>query len=272
MIQYRQNHEKGRGDTMSMLRAVLKIAAPLPDLEKMERMLFIGPHPDDIEIGAGASAARWAAEGKQVCFLICTDGRFGTDNMKDPLPPEELAAVREREARESAAVLGVRDVRFLRFSDGAFYPEEDLLRALAGVIGDFRPDVIFAPDPDTGWECHPDHLWVGKAAKQLAVFGNNPGIMSTYGARPAEICALALYMTGRANTFVGTAGYLGRQLQAIFGCHRSQFPGGCQAAKSIRLYLQLRAADFGLRSLHRTAEGFRVLGQTQMHCFPEAGK
>ena len=41
--------------------------------------------------------------------------------------------------------------------------------------------------------------------------------------------------------------------------------------KSIELYLKLRAADFGLRTLSRSAEGFRVLG-TQMHCLPEAGK
>ena len=40
--------------------------------------------------------------------------------------------------------------------------------------------------------------------------------------------------------------------------------------KTITLYLRLRAADFGLRSFHSTAEGFRVLGRTQMHCLPEA--
>ena len=38
--------------------------------------------------------------------------------------------------------------------------------------------------------------------------------------------------------------------------------------KSIELY---RAADFGLRTLSRSAEGFRVLGRRQMHCLPEAG-
>ena len=43
--------------------------------------------------------------------------------------------------------------------------------------------------------------------------------------------------------------------------------------KSIELYLKLRAADFGLRTLSRSAEGFRVLGlgRRQMHCLPEAG-
>ena len=62
---------------MSLTRIALKFAAPLPHLENFDRYLFIGPHPDDIEIGAGATAARLRSMGKEVCFLICTDGRYG---------------------------------------------------------------------------------------------------------------------------------------------------------------------------------------------------
>ena len=40
----------------------------------------------------------------------------------------------------------------------------------------------------------------------------------------------------------------------------------------MELYLKLRAVDFGLRTLYGHAEGFRVLGRTQMHCLPEAGR
>ena len=95
--------------------------------------------------------------------------------------------------------------------------------------------------------------------------------MERFGAPDAPVQALALYMTARANCFVDTSGYLDKQLSAIFDFHKSQFPTDCAAGKAIRFYLRLRAADFGLRSLHRTAEGFRVLGRTQMHCLPEAG-
>ena len=42
--------------------------------------------------------------------------------------------------------------------------------------------------------------------------------------------------------------------------------------KSVELYLKLRAADFGRRTLSRSAEGFRALGRRQIHCLPEAGK
>ena len=49
---------------MSLTKTVLRFAAPLPQVESFERYLFIGPHPDDIEIGAGTTAAKLATAGK----------------------------------------------------------------------------------------------------------------------------------------------------------------------------------------------------------------
>lgn len=253
---------------MSLTRLVLHFAAPLPKLERFNRFLFIGPHPDDIEIGAGATAAKLAAQGKQVCFLICTDGRYGDGH--SPVRGEALIHLREQEALQSAAMIGVEDVRFLHLSDGGSYSAEELQRSIAQVIGDFQPQVLFAPDPCVRSECHADHLNVGEAARRLACAAGNAGVMAQLGAQPAAIAALAYYMTARPNQFIQTRGYVQKQLQAIFDCHLSQFPKGCADAKSIRLYLQLRSIDFGIRSLKGRAEGFRVLGQTHMHCLPEA--
>lgn len=254
---------------MSLLKSVLKFAVPAPKIEDYNRFLFIGPHPDDIEIGAGATAAKLAAAGKEICFLVCIDGRYGDGAA--PCKGEELIALRRSEAIKSAEALGVRDVRFLGLCDGGFYDTRELKDAMAKAIGDFKPDVIFAPDPCVTSECHADHLNVGNAARKLAYFAPYEGIMANYGAEKAPVQALAYYMTAKANRFVGTKGFLQKQLDAIFKCHLSQFPAGCEDAKAIALYLKLRAYDFGLRSLHGTAEGFRVLGVTQMHCFPEAG-
>ena len=80
---------------MGFTKLILKFAAPLPQIEHYNRYLFIGPHPDDIEIGAGATAAKLAAAGKEVCFLICTDGRFGDGNAPEvntKLPLAQIAA------------------------------------------------------------------------------------------------------------------------------------------------------------------------------------
>lgn len=253
---------------MSLTRLALHFAAPVPHPERFTRYLFVGPHPDDIEIGAGATVSRLTAQGKRVTFLICTDGRYGTENTA--LSGDELVAARRQEALASAALLGVTDVRFLGLSDGGAYAQQELLSGIARTIADVQPEVLFAPDPCVRSECHTDHLNVGQAVRRLACTAPNPGVMATLGAQPAPVQALAYYMTARPNRYVATRGHLKRQLDAIFTCHLSQFPPDCPAAASVRLYLRLRAADFGLRSLKGCAEGFRVLGPTHMHCLPEA--
>ena len=256
---------------MGLTKLALRFAAPFPKVQSFERYLFMGPHPDDIEIGAGATVAALAAQGKSICFLICTDGRYGNVNMKDSVTEEELIAIRKDEAIRSAAALGVTDVRFLNLSDGGFYDFEELVKQIAGVISSFKPDLMFAPDPAPASECHIDHLNVGKAVRTLAVNADNPGIMKKLGADACAVKAVAFYMTAKPNVYMKTTGYLKKQLAALFENHLSQYPEGCADRKAIELYLKLRARDFGLRSFKLTAEGFRMLGVTHMHCLPEAG-
>ena len=256
---------------MSIVGRILKLAVPLPEVENFTNYLFVGPHPDDIEIGAGATAAKLAAAGKQVTFLVVTDGRYGTENLDLGLSAEKLAALREREAKASAAVLGVTDVRFLRLSDGGFYTEEELCEGIARVAGEVQAEVIFAPDPAPRNEVHPDHLRAGRAAGKIACFGYNAGIMERLGAKAAPVKAVAYYMTEKPNRYVGTRGFLASQRAAI-ARHKSQFPPESGALKDVKLYLKLRAAQFGLRSGHGAAEGFRVLGNAQMHVLAEFGE
>ena len=255
---------------MSLTRLVLRFAAPLPKLLAFERYLFVGPHPDDIEIGAGATAARLAAMGKSVAFVICTDGRFGMEHAPAGSTPQTLIPLRKKESLLSAKKLGVEDVRFLNFPDGGAYDRDLLLRQMAWEIGRFKPEVIFAPDPDVISECHPDHRKAGECARELAFFAPFEGIMSRYGASAAPVQAVAFYMTAKPNRFVGTRKSFAAQAEAL-ACHQSQFPQGDPATENLQTYLFLRSLDFGLRSFQGRAEGFRVLGRTQMHCLPEAG-
>lgn len=256
---------------MGLSKMILKVGAPIPQVENYQRYLFVGPHPDDIEIGAGATVAALAAMGKKICFLICMDGRFGDGSAPEGVRGDQLVALRKKEAICSASVLGVKDVRFLDLCDGGFYEQKELVHKLAQVVGEFQPDVVLAPDPDVTSECHVDHRNVGNAVRQVSYFAPYSGIMAEYGAKAAPVQALAYFMTAKPNRFVKTKGYLQLQEKAIFDCHRSQFPEDSAEGKSIRIYLKLRALDFGLRSGKVHAEGFRVLGVTHMHCFPEAG-
>ncbi len=81
------------------------------------RALAIGAHPDDIEFGAGATLAKWAANGCEVSLLICTDGSKGS---WDPSTnTDELAAIRKSEQRVAAdELVALGEIVFLDYIDG----------------------------------------------------------------------------------------------------------------------------------------------------------
>ena len=56
---------------MSLTSLALSLAAPLPRIEQYERYLFLGPHPDDIEIGAGV-----------VKVIATSGGGYGAESIK----------------------------------------------------------------------------------------------------------------------------------------------------------------------------------------------
>ena len=73
---------------------ILEMIAPLPDIEKHNKFLFIGPHPDDIEIGAGATVCKIKRTNPkaQIKFLVCTDGGAGTQDAT--ITGKEVADIR----------------------------------------------------------------------------------------------------------------------------------------------------------------------------------
>ena len=90
---------------MSLTKIILKYAAPVPKIESFQRYLFVGPHPDDIEIGAGGAIAALRKMGKEISFVICTDGRYGMEHAPSGTTPEELIEIRKQESIASAKVL-----------------------------------------------------------------------------------------------------------------------------------------------------------------------
>lgn len=258
---------------MSISTVIVRHFVPLPKIEEFKTYLFIGPHADDIEIGAGATVAKLTSQGKKVIFLICTDGRYG-DALSKGLHGKQLAEKRREECIRSAEILGVKDVRFLDLEDGGNYKKKDLLHGIAQSMADVQPDIVFTTDPDVKTEAHVDHLNVGKAVKMLACLAPYPGIMKRFlGGQEIGIPvqAVAFYMTASPNRFVKTKGLIQKQFKAL-DCHATQYPKGSDASEQVKLYLKVRSVDFGIRTLSTAAEGFRVLGQVHMHCLPEAEK
>ena len=129
-------------------------------------------HPDDPEFFAGATFAKWAADGAEITFVIATSGDKGS---ADPdMTHARLIEIREREEREAAAALGVREVVFLRYKDGELFPTLELRRDITRLIRLYKPDVVVTLDPTLyfrtgGGINHPDHRAIGAATLE-AVF------------------------------------------------------------------------------------------------------
>lgn len=129
-------------------------------------MLCVAAHPDDLDFGAAGTIAALVRAGIEVTYLLCTRGDQGGF---DDTPREQMAGLREKEQRDAASAVGVRDVRFLEgYRDGWLEPTFDLQRDMVRVIRQVRPERMLIPSPERNWErigaSHPDHLAVGEAA------------------------------------------------------------------------------------------------------------
>ena len=79
-------------------------------------VLAVYAHPDDPDVAAGGTLARWAAAGSKVDVCICADGDKGS---LDPRTrPEELVALRREETSAAGRLLGVSKHHWLGFGDG----------------------------------------------------------------------------------------------------------------------------------------------------------
>jgi LmbE family N-acetylglucosaminyl deacetylase len=132
--------------------------------ESWSRALAVVAHPDDLEYGAASAVARWTAQGKQVAYLLATQGEAGIAGM----PPDRTGPLRVGEERRSAALVGVTDLEFLDHRDGAVEYGLELRRDIARSIRRTQPDVVLTMNFELTWGGegginHADHRAVGLA-------------------------------------------------------------------------------------------------------------
>jgi LmbE family N-acetylglucosaminyl deacetylase len=137
----------------AVLRAALHLRsrryAPPPGYDPVT--LVIAPHEDDDVLGCGGLMARKRLEGLRVHVAYLTDGS-GSHPGHPVLTPEQLAGLRQTEARAALRLLGVdsAEVTFLGVRDGmldCLTPAQAgaLCARLTELIGRVRPDEILLP-------------------------------------------------------------------------------------------------------------------------------
>ncbi|MBI4296520.1 MAG: PIG-L family deacetylase, partial [Chloroflexi bacterium] len=117
------------------------------------------PHPDDGEFGIAGTAARWVREGKDVVYVICTNGDKGTSDVN--MKPAELVKIREKEQLAAAKILGIKEVVFLRYPDQGLEDTVQFRKDLVRVIRKYRPEVVATNDPYRRYLSHRDHRMAG---------------------------------------------------------------------------------------------------------------
>lgn len=118
-----------------------------------QRVLAVGAHPDDVEIGVGATLAAHAAAGDELTILTMSGGAVGGST-----------AVRQEEAAAAAAVVGARLVH-LDFPDTRLVPAEGLITAVEDLVREIEPDRIYTHGVH---DRHQDHRAVHEAVEIAA--------------------------------------------------------------------------------------------------------
>ena len=125
-------------------------------------ILVVTPHPDDAEFGVAGTVARWTKQGKQVVYVVCTNGNKGTND--SDVKPDELAVTRQNEQRAAAEVLGVREVVFLGNPDQGLEDTPEFRKQIVRMIRRFRPETVVTADPYRRYIWHRDHRIAGQVA------------------------------------------------------------------------------------------------------------
>ncbi|MHB8663689.1 MAG: PIG-L deacetylase family protein [Acidimicrobiales bacterium] len=196
------------------------MTAPSLNLAVPRRALAVGAHPDDIEFGAGATLAKWAAAGCEICHVVCTDGSKGSWDPEQDV--DELVVVRQREQRDASRVLGGRgDVIFLGWTDGELESGVRERAQVVAAIRRFRPDVVLGHDPWKHYRLHPDHRHAGYLAVEGIVGARDPHFFTDQGLAHHRPSTLLLFEAEAPDHVETVVGFADIKIAALMA-HRSQ--------------------------------------------------
>jgi LmbE family N-acetylglucosaminyl deacetylase len=146
------------------LGAALLAGSPSADAQDAPvrplRIIVFGAHPDDCELEAAGTAARWAKLGYKVKFVSVTNGDIGHHELAGAI----LARRRTAEVKRCAEILGI-ETEVLDIHDGELLPTLENRRLITRKIREWQADVVIAHRPN---DYHPDHRYAGILVQDAA--------------------------------------------------------------------------------------------------------
>jgi len=222
---------------------------------KLAQVMVVTPHPDDAEYGVAGTVVHWVSQGKEIVYVVCTNGDKGTSDTN--VKPEELAKTREEEQIAAANLLGVREVIFLRHPDQGLEDTSEFRKEIVRLIRMYRPETVVTADPYRRYIWHRDHRMTGQVTLD-AIFPYARDIfsypdMAKEGLDPHKVREVLLWGTEDVNYRSDITETFDVKLSAL-RCHKSQV--GHIPLQELEGRLRERHRSLAQGEEYQLAEGF----------------
>jgi len=223
--------------------------------KKPAQVMVVTPHPDDAEYGVAGTVVRWVSQGKEIVYVVCTNGDKGTSD--DSVKPEDLAKTREEEQIAAANLLGVREVIFLRHPDQGLEDSPEFRKEIVRLIRMYRPETVVTADPYRRYIWHRDHRMTGQVTLD-AIFPYARDVFSypdltKEGLDPHKVKEVLLWGTEDVNYRSNITETFDVKLSAL-QCHKSQV--GHIPLQELEGRLRERHSSLAQGEEYALAEGF----------------
>lgn len=224
--------------------------------DKLDFLAF-GAHPDDVELGCGATIAKLVSQGKKVGIVDLTRGELGTRGS---------AEIRTKETKEASKILGITIRENMDFKDGFFRNDEEHQLKIIQVIRKYQPDFVFCNAPDDRHIDHPKGSQLIVEASFLSGLTKINTDDSSGNAqkqwRPKNIYHYIQWKNLDPDFIFDVSGFHNTKMDAV-KCYSSQFydpkskePETPISTKNFMNFVQSRANDFGRLIGVEHGEGF----------------
>lgn len=123
------------------------------------RILAIGAHPDDVEIGCGGALVASSEEGHEIFIYVATRG----EKSGDP-------RIREDETRKTSGIIKASKLRIGNFPDTQLKREGELIDDIESFLKETSPHVVFCHSQN---DQHHDHQTIALSAIEACRFVPN---------------------------------------------------------------------------------------------------
>ena len=225
-------------------------------MTKQAQIMVVTPHPDDAEYGVAGTVVRWVREGKDVIYVVCTNGDKGTSDLN--MKSDELMRIREQEQLAAAKLLGVREVIFLRYPDQGLEDTPGFRKDIVRQIRIYQPKTVVTANPYRRYLWHRDHRITGQVTLD-AIFPYArdylayPDLLAE-GLQPHKVKEVLLWASSDDINYRSDITDTFDIKIAALSCHKSQV--GNPILPDREQWLRQRAKDMADGETYELAEAF----------------